>query len=58
VNESVSQWSLLRVIRNRFAHDYPQDDTLKAAYLNEAIQTVPLLETILHRIQPLVPVAD
>ncbi len=55
---SVDQWGLLRVIRNRFAHDYPQDDALKAAYLNEAVQAVPRLEAILHRIQPLVPVVD
>lgn len=51
---SVEQWHELRVIRNRFAHDYPEDDALKAAYLNEAAEAVPVLETLLGRFEPLV----
>lgn len=51
---SVGQWHALRVIRNRFAHDYPQDDALKAAYLNEAAEAVPALADLLARFEPLV----
>lgn len=52
---SVEEWHVLRAIRNRFAHDYPQDDGLKAAYLNEAVEAVPMLQALLARIKPLVP---
>jgi hypothetical protein len=48
------QWHGLRVIRNRFAHDYPEDDALKAAYLNEAAGAVALLSTLLQRFEPLI----
>ena len=51
---SVEQWNLLRAIRNRFAHDYPQDPAMRAAYLNEAVAAVPLLQDLLSRIAPLV----
>lgn len=51
-------WHTLRAIRNRFAHDYPEDDALKAAYLNEAVAAVPLLQTILSRVDPLVAQAQ
>jgi hypothetical protein len=44
----------LRVIRNTFAHDYPQDDALKAAYLNEAVASVPLLSALLAKVAPVV----
>jgi hypothetical protein len=37
------------VIRNRFAHDYPEDDALKAAYLNEAAEAVQVLARTLGR---------
>lgn len=50
---SVEEWHGLRAIRNRFAHDYPQDDALKAAYLNEATAAVPVLQALLARIEPL-----
>lgn len=50
---SVEQWNVLRAIRNRFAHDYPQDDAMRAAYLNEAVDAVPLLQALLSRIAPL-----
>lgn len=46
---NVQQWNELRVIRNRFAHDYPEDDALKAAYLNEAAAAVAVLEALLGR---------
>lgn len=45
---------IFRAIRNRFAHDYPEDDELKAAYLNQAIEAVQILRALLSRIEPLV----
>jgi hypothetical protein len=48
----LDDWQALRVIRNRFAHDYPEDDALKATYLNEAISSVPLLLALLAGIAP------
>jgi hypothetical protein len=47
---------MLRSIRNHFAHDYPQDDALKAAYLNEAVSAVGQMESLLAHIKPLVNV--
>lgn len=52
--EQVDDWQILRAIRNRFAHDYPEDDAVKAAYLNEAVASVQILKSILARIAPLV----
>ncbi len=49
----VAEWNQLRVIRNRFAHDYPEDDALKAAYLNEAAEAVTTLELLIQRFEPL-----
>lgn len=46
---SAEEWQRLRVIRNRFAHDYPEDDALKAAYLNEAAEAVQVLARTLGR---------
>jgi hypothetical protein len=51
---SVEQWNMLRAIRNRFAHDYPQDEAMRAAYLNEAVAAVPLMQELLQRVAPLV----
>jgi hypothetical protein len=51
---TLDDWQALRVIRNRFAHDYPEDDALKAAYLNEAISAVPLLLALLAGIAPVI----
>ena len=56
--DTAESWHTLRAIRNRFAHDYPEDDALKAAYLNEAVESVPLLQAILGRVQPLVAQAQ
>lgn len=47
---SIEEWNNLRVIRNTFSHDYPQDDVLKAAYLNEAVAAVGVLESLLGRV--------
>ena len=41
----------LRVIRNTLAHDYAQDDGLKAACLNEAVA---VLESLLDKVVPVV----
>lgn len=51
---SVDEWNTLRAIRNTFAHDYPQDDALKAAYLNEAVAAVPVFEKLLARVAPVI----
>jgi len=53
--ESVEQWNVLRAIRNRFAHDYPQDDGMRAAYLNEAVNSAALLGTLLGKVQATIP---
>jgi len=50
---SAELWHGLRVIRNRFAHDYSEDDALKAAYLNEAAQAVAVLEALLQGFEQL-----
>jgi len=48
----LEDWQGLRVIRNRFAHDYPEDDALKAAYLNEAVDAAHTLRAMLARFEP------
>ena len=48
----LDDWQSLRVIRNRFADDDPEDDALKAGYLNEAISAVPLLLGLMAGIAP------
>ena len=48
----LDDWQSLRVIRNRFADDDPEDDALKAAYLSEAISAVPLLLGLMAGIAP------
>jgi len=54
---SVEQWQSLRVIRNRLTHDYPTDDALKAAYLNDAVNAVAVLRDLLDRVAQAVPCA-
>jgi hypothetical protein len=44
------QRHMLRVIRNRLTHDYPTDDALKAAYLNDAVDAVAVLGDLLDRV--------
>lgn len=51
---SNAEWQVLRVIRNRFALDDPEDDALKAAYLNEAVDSVRVLRSLLARIESVV----
>lgn len=50
----LEDWQSLRVIRNRFAHDYPEDDALKAAYLNEAVDAAQTLRAMLARFEPVI----
>jgi len=52
---SAEQWQSLRVIPNRLTHDYPTDDALKAAYLNDAIEAVAVLGALLDRVAKDVP---
>jgi hypothetical protein len=54
---SVEAWNALRDIRNRLTHDYPTDEVLRAAYLNDAVQAVARLSNLLERVQPRVPTA-
>ena len=51
----VEQWQALRAIRNRLTHDYPSDDALKAAYLNDAVDSVNLLKALLDRVADVIP---
>ena len=52
---SVEQWQALRAIRNRLTHDYPSDDALKSAYLNDAVDSVNLLKALLDRVADVIP---
>ena len=54
---NVQLWQNLRAIRNCFAHDYPEDDGLKAAYLNQAVDAVPVLLQLLALVEPLADTA-
>lgn len=49
------QWQSLRAILNRLTHDYPAEDALKAAYLNDAVDSVKLLKTLLDRVADAIP---
>jgi len=51
---SVADWQCVRAIRNHFAHDYPEDDALKAAYLNDAVAAVQTLSNIFDRFRPII----
>lgn len=48
--EDSEQWQALRILRNRFAHEYPDDPDKNAAILMLAIESVLSLENILERI--------
>ncbi|NIC41475.1 hypothetical protein HA630_10440 [Aquabacterium sp. A08] len=51
---SVADWQRVRAIRNHFAHDYPEDDALKAAYLNDAVAAVQTLHDIFEQFRPII----
>lgn len=46
---SVQRWQELREIRNRFAHDY-QDDEMKAVVLNAACSGIEEMAEVLDRV--------
>jgi hypothetical protein len=46
-----AQWQTLRAIRNRFAHEYPDDPDKNAALLNMAIYSTAELIEILERME-------
>lgn len=48
--EESEQWQSLRMLRNRFAHEYPDDPDKNAAILMLAIESVPSLVAMLERI--------
>lgn len=48
--EDSEQWQALRMLRNRFAHEYPDDPDKNAAILMLAIESVLSLKNILDRI--------
>ena len=48
--ENSEQWQTLRILRNRFAHEYPDDPDKNAAILMLAIESVASLGSILERI--------
>ncbi len=47
---SVQRWQELREIRNKFAHDYPEGDEMKAAVLNAACSSIEELAEVLDRV--------
>lgn len=47
---SVQRWQELREIRNRFAHDYPEDDEMKAVVLNAACSGIEEMAEVLDRV--------
>lgn len=53
--DGIDQWNTLRALRNHFAHDYPEEASVKAAFLNQATAAVPLMEALLQRVQSALP---
>lgn len=47
---SVQRWQEIREIRNKFAHDYPEGDEMKAAVLNAACSSIEELAEVLDRV--------
>ena len=60
--DSVEKWQLIRNIRNKFAHDYPDDPDKNAAQLNLAFESViglyTLLTTINMKLKSEFPILD
>ena len=55
--ERAEEWQELRAIRNRFAHEYPDDPAKNAALLNLAIDASDPLKGLLARIEEKVQAA-
>jgi hypothetical protein len=47
---SVQRWQELREIRNKFAHDYPEGDEMKAVVLNAACSGIEEMAEVLDRV--------
>lgn len=48
--ESVENWQMIRNIRNKFAHDYPDDPDKNAAQLNLALESINSLYAMLNTV--------
>ena len=48
--DSTASWEKLRALRNHFAHEYPDDPALRAAYLEQGFEAAQSIEAILQRI--------
>ena len=48
--DNVENWQTVRNIRNKFAHDYPDDPDKNVAHLNVALESVSVLYGILNTI--------
>ncbi len=48
---STQQWKLLREIRNRFTHEYPDEHEEKALLLNQAWENVDTLTHIVNNVE-------
>lgn len=49
--ESVENWQKIRVIRNKFAHDYPDDNERNAQQINRACEAAVDLMAMLERVE-------
>ena len=45
--DNVENWQVIRNIRNKFAHDYPDDPDKNVAHLNVALESISVLYSIL-----------
>ncbi|QEP45128.1 hypothetical protein D5085_10430 [Ectothiorhodospiraceae bacterium BW-2] len=52
--DNVTRWQEVRALRNQFSHDYPEDNYIKASYLNEAVATIAYLASILDNIASII----
>ncbi len=48
---TIGEWKKLRVIRNNFSHEYPEEIIEITQNLNDAIENVELLKTIVRKIK-------
>jgi len=48
---TISEWKKLMVIRNNFSHEYPEEIAEITQNLNDAIENVKLLKTIVQNIK-------
>lgn len=48
---SVYEWKKLRVIRNNFSHEYPEEIEEITANINEAIENIEILKKVINNIK-------